>query len=127
MRRGPLVAALIFPGLVTAFAGCSPGPVLPTVEAMAGMPLLCPAGAYEPFWLRIQDGEVFGEWQANNERFELRWPPGFWLGGDAARAVVHDPDGRIVAHDDQLITDAGGADGVICGIGGRPYDLNAAR
>ncbi len=109
--------------LAVTAAGCGRGAALPTVKAVPGIPLLCPTAAYEPFWLRIDEGQVFGAWQVGGERLDLTWPSGFYVGRDSAGAAVHDPEGRIVARDDQLITNAGGADGVICTIGGRGYEL----
>lgn len=68
---------------------------------------------------------MWGIYEHDGRRFEIRWPPGFAVRGLPGPEVV-DPFGNVIGRNEQLIEDAGGSIGdpaFICAIGGRSYAL----
>jgi hypothetical protein len=90
--------------------------------------LLCTPALLLPFRLGIDPAlspPVWGEWQADGSRFEIRWPPGFAL-RSVGEAIVIDGDGNEIGRNGDLISDAGGSGGnpiTICSVHGTTYDL----
>ena len=107
--------------------GCSAP--LPTAPAIPGIPQACAAALFQPFRLGVDPSasrQVWGVYEHDGRRFEIRWPPGFKVGGLPGAAEVIDPFGNVVGRNGQLIEDAGGAIGdpaLVCAIGGKSYAL----